>query len=115
MEELIKKFESGNYIWIHNFPEYKKEWNIKGEHGDYRQCKPIHKKHEAVLNAWLLDNDVEIEIELWNEQQGKRWETEAGFINNYCENANYRLKEKKMEDIELRQYIKEAVNSNHPV
>ena len=67
---------------------------------------PIHKKHEAVLNAWLLDNDVEIEIESYSNV----WSLEDSFINGYSENFGYRLKEKKMD---LNNCYCEATEENY--
>lgn len=91
LKTMKEKYESGEYVWVHNFPKYRNEWQICGEHVDYTQCKPIHKKHADILDAYLKNNSVEIEIVGQCTNKG----TPTRFIQDYQEHRNYRLKPKQ--------------------
>lgn len=55
------------------------------------EVKHIHKKHATILDAYLLDNGVEIELIA---HDTKDWIKDYDFIVNYEEDDEYRLKEK---------------------
>jgi len=112
--EQEKKYNTGNYIalskWKQDHPmhmdsemfginEYPK---FDDGNGDY---KLIRKKHEEVLNAWLLNNDVKIEFNAmieWLSLDG------CSFIDGYNEGFDYRLKpkevEKTLEDLKKEEF-----------
>lgn len=76
-----------DYIYLtYNNCHYMKVEPIAGE------FIKIHKKHEDILNAWLEDNEVEIEFNGYLHGH-RRWCNENNFMQNYEEDAEYRLKD----------------------
>lgn len=94
LKVLRRVYTEGNHICIMSH----KEESIYSIIKDVEFCtdakyKLIHKNHEEVLNAWLLDNDVEIEWRDLGNNQGCFFQTCLGdFIEFYKEEREYRLK-----------------------
>lgn len=63
---------------------------------NYWEIKLIHKKHESILDAYLKDNDVEIIKKLVDKKTSLN---DFDFINSYCEDCEYKLKETPQEYI----------------
>jgi hypothetical protein len=92
-KEMKKKYESGNYIIIKLIDD---GWSYEWKKTDSlyngintKEMKLIHKKHEEVLNAWLMDNDsiiIRIKSHLGSY-------LELDFIGTYDESNNYSLDE----------------------
>ena len=114
-EEMKKKFESGNYVCM-----YKQStcdiyirldspmFHDETKKGDY---KLIHKKHEEVLNAWLLDNNSII-IKTASHLGSC---LEFDFIGTYDEEFNYSLDEALLftKEIDLENCYCEATEENY--
>lgn len=95
-ETMKEKYESGNYIAIFFHTGFN-AWTTtvfdKPSFCDLVKWKLIHKKDKDILDAYLKDNSVEIEIMYLNINDS--WsELCDDFIETYDENAEYRLKEK---------------------
>ena len=92
-QELINKYDTGDYICI-NLDQIDNTWGIGTV--DWRLAtesyKLIHKEHKEILDAWLEDNDVEIEVAL---SMTCEWGKEADFVGNYDEARFYRLAQPK--------------------
>lgn len=71
--------------------KFEGKWIRVGNGGFYNAMLPtknIHKKHKAILEAYLLDNEVQIECRF-----ADSWLlVDRDFIESYCENNEYRLK-----------------------
>jgi hypothetical protein len=92
LDLLKEKYATGNYIgvWNNKFnPPYK--WVLAGDSNDslldHSQYKLIHIKHKPILDAYLADNSVEIELH----SKDNLW-FPTNFIDKYDEDFNYRLK-----------------------
>ncbi len=97
LDLMKEKYASGDYICIFKniditanlwYIENNPEW-ISSNH-----YKLIHKKHKDILEAYLVDNNVEIEY-VQGIQVGtgfKDWTTDKCFIEDYLENAEYHIK-----------------------
>lgn len=60
----------------------------------YNTYKLIHKRHKELLDAYLADNSVKIEIKCRDNNAEWEW-IDTDFIKNYNEDFEYRLKPKK--------------------
>jgi hypothetical protein len=83
---LKEKYETGNYIcvfWNIN------EWMIANRPNWYIPLKRklIHIKHEEILNAYLYDNSIDIEV--WGGEEYGLIRNE--FIDTYDESCIYKL------------------------
>lgn len=104
IDNLENIYKQGNHILVfrwNNTYNIEDSWTIlnnpaffNDERGDYVL---INKKHKHILDAYLLDNDVEIDKyinihEHYNTSNEKfQWTKENEFISNYDENIKYRL------------------------
>ena len=106
-EEIQEEYKANPEKWIPlwRFPTlespYQKRWTKVLDDVNYirnndtrAEYKLIHIRHKEVLDAWLEDNNVEIEQKS-NVHQG--WIEDSNFIENYQEWLEYRLEEKKDE------------------
>lgn len=90
LEVFKEKYASDNYICIKRFPS---GWAmlVNSTFGDLLELyKLIHKKHESILDAYLLDSTVEIEYH--NPNDYKHTWAELNFIEYYNEEYTYNLK-----------------------
>lgn len=97
IEEMKKKYGSGDYKLLKKVKHLTNGWKLdtfmpfiayNGHDITEDNFRLIHKKHEEVLNAWLEDNNVEIE---WS-QADSAWRDDKDFIKDYLDTFNYRLK-----------------------
>ena len=93
-EQLKEKFEANPSEWV-VLVEYRNNW-IKIFSPDFderNKYQLIHIKHKDILEAYLADNSVEIEglLPITNGW----WTLIPDFIETYCPDFEYRLKEKK--------------------
>ena len=120
LDLMKEKYASGDYICIFKniditanlwYIENNPEW-ISSNH-----YKLIHKKHKDILEAYLVDNNVEIEY-VQGIQVGtgfKDWTTDKCFIEDYLENAEYRIKPEiwiKITTVSLAMYTCYDTRSN---
>ena len=87
-KEIIKKYNRG-YIIVEKFNNTYNRIDSLYTISRYENVKAIHKKHESILDAYLKDNDVEIELVA---HDTKAWIKDYDFIFNYDERDKYRLK-----------------------
>ena len=99
-EEMKKKFDSGDYIRLYKtqsmssyckVEKSKDLWKsdkIEDEFGCTYTYKLIHKKHEAVLNAWLLDDKLELFYISVSEDERALIKVDD-FIGDYDETYDY--------------------------
>ena len=96
--ELKRKYESGDYIAVWNFPISK--WQTISDFGEFTndqlnqkdKYKLIHKRHKEVLEHWLNGGEVEwctglITTGYTREQ----WVKVDKFIDKYHEDIDYRI------------------------
>lgn len=98
LDKTKEKFESGNYIWLcKNINTNWKVFNYKndGVIPKVTNHKLIHKKHEDILNAYLKNNNVEIEV--YERMDNDYGLMNVDFIKTYEERCLYRLKTEKEE------------------
>ena len=98
LDLMKEKYASGDYILI--TPEYRtKEWIVvQNPEWDCDNYKIIHKKHKDVLDTYLADNSVDIEVcgTYYRAEYTDLFEIgESDFIDSYNENWEYRIKPKK--------------------
>lgn len=99
-KEIKEKIETDEYIKIEEsrlgVSTYRTIDNLNELQPFYSKLHLIHKKHKAILDAYLLDNSVKIE----QCSNGDWYEININpyydaFIRFYNENNQYRLKQKK--------------------
>lgn len=88
---MKEKFASGDYICISHISD-KWETNKCPAFIEIGSYKLIHKKHKDVLDAYLFDNRVDIEVLF---DSGYLQQIAEVFIDSYNENWEYRIKPKK--------------------
>jgi len=94
-----EKFETGNYILLRRYL-ISDGYYIENNPKDFDIVCPdilINKKHKHILDAYLKNNDVEIEYRNPNDFK-HIWECDD-FIGNYNESYTYKLKEALQEYI----------------
>lgn len=99
---LKQKYKSRDYILIVKQNNFENLWYKFSCIGDDieedleliqdKRAKLIHKKHEDILNAYLKDNNVEIEV--YEKMDNDYALLDKDFIVTYNENYLYRLKQK---------------------
>lgn len=99
---LKQKYKSRDYILIVKQNGFENLWYKFNRIGDDieedleliqdKRAKLIHKKHEDILNAYLKDNNVEIEV--YEKMDNDYALLDKDFIVTYNENYLYRLKQK---------------------
>ena len=102
LDLMKEKYASGNYIYIYISPIDDKIDIVSEVYADpyiKNTCyKLIHKEHKDILDAYLADNDVEIEM-LGNDFDAEWADLHdvytGNFIDSYNEDFEYRLKPKK--------------------
>lgn len=96
LDVLKEKYGSGEYICIGRKlgdPDWWLNKPIDPKWYDNWEYKLIHKKHRKVLDAWLKDNSVEIEIYISYNGYPYIWDDlHLHFIEDYDEQEQYRLK-----------------------
>lgn len=104
-EDFVEtKFATGNYIliWDNKFnPPYGWQLSTSKKLISHNQTKLIHNKHKDILEAYLKNPYVEIEIGVFTSVTGEtepsKWELlKKDFIEDYNEEFWYRLKEKDL-------------------
>ncbi len=91
LDLMKEKYKGGEYVLI--VPEYRtNEWIVvNNPDWDCDNYRLIHKKHKDILDAYLANNNVEIEFNYGYDL----WEKDLYFIEKYNETFEYRLKPKK--------------------
>ncbi len=89
LDLMKEKYTNGDYIAIYKVNQLTKEWIIVTKFFyDASQYRLIHKKHKDILDSYLADNSVKIEIKC-----GVKWElVDTDFIIGYREDSVYRIK-----------------------
>lgn len=97
LDILKEKYETGNYIIIRlNDNGYERKWIIqtdfyKGLNGI--KFKLIHKKHKDILDAYLKDNTIDIEV-VYSLDNSSNSVRVLDFIESYDERLDYKLVDK---------------------
>lgn len=102
LDLMKEKYATGGYILLSLSCVSKKRYSLVNTPPfwdlEAKYYKLIHKKHKDILDAYLADNDVEIEI-LGNDfyaEWADLYDVYTGnFIDSYNEDFEYRLKSKK--------------------
>ena len=88
-----EKYEIGDYICITKDTVTGDYFIVKGsEHRVFSDCKLIHKKDKDVLDAYLADNNVEIEFKAREDLDYIDIPSERNFISYYSDLCYYQLK-----------------------
>lgn len=105
LETIKEKYESGNYLCL--VKNIRTNWNMikftnwaliknpvfsKEDNFNY---KLIHKRHQDILEAYLEDSSIEIELLDYANWVLLNKRTHTSFIEDYCELDNYRIKPKE--------------------
>ena len=97
LDLMKEKFASGDYICISHVSD-KWKTNKRPAFIEIGSYKLIHKKHKDVLDTYLADNSVDIEVcgTYYGAEYTDLFEIgESDFIDSYNENWEYRIKPKK--------------------
>lgn len=100
LEDLKRKYESGNYILL-TVSVCGYNWVMVKTHPfwDGDNYKLIHNKHKDIIEAYLKNPSVEIEFGIFTaltDEPSKWVKLEKDFIEGYNESFWYRLKEKDL-------------------
>lgn len=100
LDIIIEKYATGNYIMVYPGEIYKNMWfrldidEASKPFAKLDNIQFIHVKDKSIVDAYMIDNTVEIQVEKMPVDSSSCWEECKDFFETYNKNYRYQLKPK---------------------